>query len=117
MKIVTNSLEPGVPKNPDDCTVFDLYKNFADDNSVSVFKKQYENGISWGDEEILFDLINAELKPIRSRYEDLIKDKNYINDVLSDGSKKARLLAQEKYLKLEKLLKKKYPDVYFRFHG
>ena len=105
MKIVTNSLEPGVPKNPDDCTVFDLYKNFADDNSVSEFKKQYENGISWGEaKEILFDAINAELKPIRSRYEDLIKDKNYINDVLSDGSKKARLLAQEKISEIREVI-------------
>ena len=105
MKIVTNSLEPGVPKNPDDCTVFDLYKNFADDNSVSEFKKQYENGISWGEaKEILFDAINAELKPIRSRYEDLIKDKNYINDVLSDGSKKTRLLAQEKISEIREVI-------------
>ena len=105
MKIVTNSLEPGVPKNPDDCTVFDLYKNFVDENSVSEFKKQYENGISWGEaKEILFDVINAELKPIRSRYEDLIKDKNYINDVLSDGSKKARLLAQEKISEIREVI-------------
>ena len=69
------------------------------------FKKQYENGISWGEaKEILFDVINAELKPIRSRYEDLIKDKNYINDVLSDGSKKARLLAQEKISEIREVI-------------
>ena len=54
--------------------------------------------------EILFDVINAELKPIRSRYEDLIKDKNYINDVLSDGSKKTRLLAQEKISEIREVI-------------
>ena len=29
MKIKTNSLEPGEPKDPDDCTLFDIYKAFA----------------------------------------------------------------------------------------
>ena len=105
MKIVTNSLEPGVPKNSKDCTVFDLYRNFADDNSVAEFQDKYDNGISWGEaKEILFSAINYELKPIRSRYEDLIKDKNYINDVLSEGSKNARLIAQEKISEIREVI-------------
>ena len=102
---VTNSLEPGVPKNSKDCTVFDLYRNFADDNSVAEFQDKYDNGISWGEaKEILFNAINYELKPIRSRYEDLIKDKNFINDVLSEGSKNARLIAQEKISEIREVI-------------
>ena len=31
MKIVTNSLEPGEPKDSSDCTIFSLFKNFVDD--------------------------------------------------------------------------------------
>ena len=105
MKIVTNSLEPGVPKNSKDCTVFDLYRNFADDNSVAEFQDKYDNGISWGEaKEILFNAINNELTPIRSRYEDLIKDKNFINDVLSEGSKNARLIAQEKISEIREVI-------------
>ena len=105
MKIVTNSLEPGVPKNSKDCTVFDLYRNFADYNSVAEFQDKYDNGISWGEaKEILFNAINNELKPIRSRYEDLIKDKNFINDVLSEGSKNARLIAQEKISEIREVI-------------
>jgi tryptophanyl-tRNA synthetase len=105
MKIVTNSLEPGVPKNSKDCTVFDLYRNFADDNNVAEFQDKYDNGISWGEaKEILFNAINNELKPIRSRYEDLIKDKNFINDVLSEGSKNARLIAQEKISEIREVI-------------
>ena len=105
MKIVTNSLEPGAPKNSKDCTVFDLYRNFADDNNVAEFQDKYDDGISWGEaKEILFNAINNELKPIRSRYEDLIKDKNFINDVLSEGSKNARLIAQEKISEIREVI-------------
>ena len=97
MKIVTNSLEPGEPKDFNDCTVFELYKYFANVDEINEFKTAYEEGISWGDaKDKLFNIINAELLPIRSKYEDLINDQDYLNDVLGDGAKKARTLAQEK---------------------
>jgi len=38
MKIVTNSLEPGEPKNPNDCTLFELYKYFANADEINEFK-------------------------------------------------------------------------------
>ena len=82
-----------------------MYRNFADDNSVAEFQDKYDNGISWGEaKEILFNAINNELTPIRSRYEDLIKDKNFINDVLSEGSKNARLIAQEKISEIREVI-------------
>jgi tryptophanyl-tRNA synthetase len=101
MKIVTNSLEPGEPKDSSNCTVFDLYKNFASEDSIKEFQTLYDEGISWGEaKEKLFDLINSELSPIRSKYEELSQNKEYINDLLSDGSKKARIIAKEKILKI-----------------
>ena len=97
MKIVTNSLEPGEPKDTDNCSVYELYKNFADDNEVNEFKKSYAEGISWGEaKELLFSKINKELEPIRSSYNELVNNNDYINDVLSDGSKKARQIAEDK---------------------
>ena len=101
MKIVTNSLEPGEPKDSSNCTVFDLYKNFASEDSIKEFQTLYDEGISWGEaKEKLFDVINSELVPIRSKYEELSQNKEYINDLLSDGSKKARIIAKEKILKI-----------------
>ena len=97
MKIVTNSLEPGEPKDTDNCSVYELYKNFADENEVNEFKKSYEEGIAWGEaKELLFSKINKELEPIRSSYNELVNNNDYINDVLSDGSKKARQIAEDK---------------------
>tara|TARA_B100000963_G_scaffold358236_1_gene382388 strand:+ start:717 stop:1709 length:993 start_codon:yes stop_codon:yes gene_type:complete len=101
MKIVTNSLEPGEPKDSKNCTVFDLYKYFATESEINTFQKSYEDGISWGEaKEILFDSINKELKPIRTKYEELSENKDYINDLLSDGAKKTRTIAKEKILQI-----------------
>ena len=36
MKIVTNSLEPGEPKDINDCTVFALYEYFASEYLFSI---------------------------------------------------------------------------------
>ena len=105
MKIVTNSLEPGEPKESKGCTVFDLYKNFSSEESISNFQKSYNEGISWGEaKEILFNSINNELEPIRNRYNDLVNDKDLINDLLNDGAKKARLVAKEKLSEIREVI-------------
>jgi tryptophanyl-tRNA synthetase len=68
MKIVTNSLEPGEPKDSINCTVFELYKNFAAESEIQSMQQSYDDGISWGEaKEILFNLVNEELQPIRSK--------------------------------------------------
>ena len=38
MKIVTNSLEPGQPKDHKNSTVFDLYKSFANEQKITEFQ-------------------------------------------------------------------------------
>ena len=105
MKIVTNSLEPGEPKDTDGCTVFDLYKNFASEDQITDFEKAYNEGISWGEaKEILFNIINQEIEPIRLKYEELSNDKTFINEVLEEGSKKARILAQDKIAEIREVI-------------
>jgi tryptophanyl-tRNA synthetase len=95
-KIVTNSLEPGERKDPSDCTVFKLYKYFASDDLVNEFKDDYKNGIGWGDaKNKLFNLVNNEMMPVREKYESYSSDKNLLNDLLNDGSKKVRPIAKE----------------------
>ena len=105
MRIVTNSLEPGEPKDKDGCTVFDLYKNFASEDQITDFEKAYNEGISWGEaKEILFNIINQEIEPIRLKYEELSNDKTFINEVLEEGSKKARVLAQNKIAEIREVI-------------
>ena len=95
-KIVTNSLEPGNPKDPSNCTVFALYKYFASKPMVDELFDDYKKGISWGDaKNKLFEVVNNEITPIRESYEKLQEDKDFLNDLLSDGSNKVRPIAKE----------------------
>ena len=95
-KIVTNSLEPGDPKDTSNCTVFALYKYFATKQMIDELKDDYKNGISWGDaKNKLFEVVNNTVRPIRESYETLLEDRDLINDLLSDGSNKVRPIAKE----------------------
>ena len=105
MKIVTNSLEPGEPKDSKDCTVFDLYKNFATEEEILVLQNAYDEGISWGDaKQKLFLKINSQLEPIRNKHDELHQNKDYINDVLHDGAKKAKSYASEKISQIKEAI-------------
>ena len=105
MKIVTNSLEPGEPKDSKDCTVFDLYKNFATEEEILALQSAYDEGISWGDaKEKLFLKINSQLEPIRNKHDELHQNKDYINDVLHDGAKKAKSYASEKISQIKEAI-------------
>ena len=95
-KIVTNSLEPGDPKDSSNCTVFALYKYFATKQMIDELKDDYKNGISWGDaKNKLFEVVNNTVRPIRESYETLLEDRDLINDLLSDVSNKVRPIAKE----------------------
>lgn len=105
MKIVTNSLEPGDPKDSKDCTIFNLYKNFADETEIKSLQKAYDDGIAWGEaKQLLFNVINTELEPVRSKLEELKEDNDFINDLLSDGAKKARIIAKDKISQIKEVI-------------
>ena len=96
-KIVTNSLEPGEPKDTDGCSVFSLYSHFASKNELLELADDYKNGISWGDaKNKLFSLVNNEISPIRDKYEEFSTNDKLLNELLHEGSLKARVLAKEK---------------------
>lgn len=91
MKIVTNSQEPGEPKNPDDSTVFDIYRAFATADEVVAMRQAYADGISWGDaKQQLFERINAELAEPREKYHALLANPAEIERILQHGAEKAR---------------------------
>jgi len=91
MKIKTNSLEPGEPKDTEDSTLFDIYKAFATDGEVKDIEKKYADGIAWGEmKQILFDYINEHIKPARGEYQRLIDDPAIVERELLKGAEKAR---------------------------
>ena len=53
---------------------------------------------------MLFNTINDELEPIRLKFEELKDDNDYINDLLSDGAKKARDIAKDKIFQIKEAI-------------
>lgn len=93
-KIKTNSLEPGVPKDTSDCTLFSLYQAFASAEEVLAVQERYAQGIGWGEmKSILFEKINTEITPARERYEALLEKPTHIEEQLQEGAKKARAIS------------------------
>lgn len=90
-KIKTNSLEPGEPKDTDGCTLFGLYKAFANKNEVVEIRQRYAEGIAWGEmKKVLFEKINDEIAPARERYYTLMDAPEHIEEQLQKGAVKAR---------------------------
>ena len=90
MKIKTNSLEPGVPKDITDCNIFAIFKSISKENDVKSFQKMYEEGIGWGDAKMyLFDYLSLFLSFYKKEYLKIIKDRDYVESVLKEGANKA----------------------------
>lgn len=90
-KIVTNSLEPGEPKDPDNCTLFAVYSAFASESEIAAMRRQYEEGIAWGEaKKQVFEHLNEILKEKRALYNELVSDPAEIDRILKKGAEKAR---------------------------
>lgn len=94
MKIKTNSLEPGEPKDTADSTLYDIYKAFASPEETAAIEQRYAEGIAWGEmKQILFEYINEHIKPARDDYRRLIDDPATVEAELRKGAARARELA------------------------
>ncbi len=94
MKIVTNSLEPGESKDPDDSALFKIYAAFANKAQRESMRQAYRDGIAWGEaKQQTFELINTELAQSRESYQALIEEPARIEERLIEGAQKARAYA------------------------
>ena len=94
MKIKTNSLEPGEPKDTGNSTLFDMYKAFATEDEVKDIEKKYAEGIAWGEmKQFLFEYVNDHIKPAREEYQRLIEDPVIVERELLKGAEKARKIS------------------------
>ena len=94
MKIKTNSLEPGQPKDIDGSTLFEIYKAFATPEETRAVERQYQEGIGWGDmKQQLFEYINEHIAPAREEYDRLIADPAVVEAELQKGAARAREVA------------------------
>jgi tryptophanyl-tRNA synthetase len=95
MSIVSNSEALEDPKNPDNCNIYALYSILAEKDTVANMRKNYEQGgYGYGHaKQALYELILEKFKVEREKYTYLMEHKNEIDDVLSIGARKAKIVA------------------------
>lgn len=89
--IVTDSRAPGEPKDPEGSNLFALYQAFADAAETAAMRQAFADGIGWGEaKRTLYERIEAELAPLRERYDALVARPDRIEELLLAGAEKAR---------------------------
>lgn len=96
MKVVTDSTPVEDPKDPDKCNVFALLKLFCSEGELDVWRDRYTaGGMGYGEaKKALAEKVNELLEPARERYNELVKDPGYVDDVLAEGARKALLVTE-----------------------
>jgi tryptophanyl-tRNA synthetase len=89
--IRTDSLAPGEPKDPDGSNIFAIYQAFASAEETAAMRRAFAEGIAWGEaKQKLFERVDVELAPLRTRYDALIARPADIEAQLHEGAAKAR---------------------------
>lgn len=106
MRIITDSKTPDEPKNPDDSTIVQLYKHFATENQVNELRQRFiAGGMGYGTAKtILFEQINTVLSDARNKYNELMANKTKIDEILSDGAKRASAVAEKTFARVRRAM-------------
>ena len=85
------------PGNPDICNVFSMHKIFSPQDEVDMVNKECRvAGIGCVDCKKRFAAnLNKHLEPFRAKRAELASKPDYVTDVLNDGGKRARAIAQQ----------------------
>ncbi len=97
MGIVTDSKAVEEPKDPDTCTVFQLYKLFADPTEQSALAERYrKGGLGYGEaKKMLLEKMTAYFEPFRQKRVHLAAHPDEVERALGKGAEKARQVALE----------------------
>ena len=96
MRIVTDSKQPSEPKDPEKDNIFAIYRHFASAKAVATSRAEYERGgKSYAEmKQQLFELLEETFGEARVRYNELMSNKPYVNQLLLQGVEKARAIAR-----------------------
>ena len=104
MGMPTDSKTLEEPKDPDTCNVFALYKLFSTKAQQEEMAERYRAGnYGYGHaKQALFDAYMDFFAPMRKRREELEADPGYVESVLKTSAEKAKAVAQETLLQVQK---------------
>lgn len=106
MRIITDSKTPEESKNPDESTIYQLYKHFASESEIAEFAEMFRAGdMGYGTAKtILFERINSVLSGPRTEYERLMANPDLIEKILQDGASRARPVAAETLARVKRAM-------------
>ena len=104
-RIVTDSTPLEAPKDPDTDNVFALIRLFASEELQSEIREAYQRGgYGYGHaKKVLHELITEYFAEAREKRRELLKDLDYVQDVLRQGSVNARKRAVDCMEKVREL--------------
>lgn len=104
MSIKTDSKAVNEPKDPENSTIIAYYQHFVTPEALEEMKNKFRNGeIGYGDaKKVLFEAIINYFKPYREKRIELANNLDYIEQVLENGNKRARAIAQAKIEEVKK---------------
>src|SRR5205823_15125936 len=97
ISIVTDSKPSEEPKNTEVTTIVQLYALVAAKDEAEEMRKQFrKDGRGYGDyKKQLFEKLWDYFAPMRKRRDEILRDKNFIDDVLERGARRANAIAHE----------------------
>jgi len=95
MQIVTDSTPVEDPKNPEKCTIFALLKLVADPAELAEWDAKYRaGGTGYGAvKKRVVELLHEYFRPYRQKRQEMEQNRDYIEDVLTQGARRARQVA------------------------
>jgi len=97
MSIVTDSTPVEAPKDPERSTIVQLYSLFASKDELADMRERFKKGgTGYGDfKKELFEKLWEYFSPMRKRRQEILRDKSYIDKVLTRGAKRANEIADQ----------------------
>ncbi len=93
-KIVTDSREPGEPKDAHSSNLLPMFRAFANVEQTQEFIEALSDGMGWGQaKQSLVNVIEQEVAPLRDQYDQLMARPDDLEDILQAGAKRAREIA------------------------
>jgi tryptophanyl-tRNA synthetase len=106
MSIVTDATPVEAPKDPDNSTIFAIYKLFASPEQSSALAEKFRaGGMGYGDaKKELFELIWNYFAPFRQKRKELENNLDYVKDLRKKGKERAEAIAADTMDKVRRLV-------------
>jgi tryptophanyl-tRNA synthetase len=97
MRVVTDSTPVEAPKDPENCNAFALLKLVTSDEELAQWRQRYlAGGMGYGEvKKRVSELLQEYFRPYRQKRQDLENNIDYVEQVLTDGARRARAVAEK----------------------